>query len=220
MDSILIRTFATPHFTLRYTPADSTTADSIAAGFEKNYTRILADLKLTSIPTVTVRIYPDLPSFHKGINFPDAPNQVLATAFGKDDIRMVSPHNAGPEAWMLAYAAPHEFTHCVHLNIDYAPNNPRWLWESLAQYEAQWFFNPNDLDFIKKKEYPKLSDLNNGLEYMLGYTIIEAIHALWGQDAILQLIKHRGNPQNALNLNQQTFEQKIFTEIHKKYIKE
>jgi hypothetical protein len=185
---------------------------------ETNYKRILSDLGLTKIPTVIVRIYPDLESFHKGINFPGAPDQVLATAFGKDDIRMVSPHNAGPESWMFAYAAPHEFTHCVHLNISYAPNNPRWLWEAVAQYEAKWFFNPGEIDFIRERSFPSLAELRNGMEYMLGYAIIEAIKENWGFETVVSLIKNNGDIEKVLGIKQQLFEEKIFEHIYEKYV--
>ena len=219
MDSLLVLRKSTAHFQFLYTDIDSGSVDTLAMDMEKNYDRILHDLKLTKIPPVTVRIYPDLPSFHKGINFPDAPDQVLATAFGKDDIRMVSPNNAGPERWMLAYAAPHEFTHVVHLNISYAPNNPRWLWEGVAQYEAKWFFDPAELDFIRKKEFPALTDLNNGMEYMLGFAVIEAIKDIWGFETVIKLIKTNGDVKQTLGLSQKAFEDKIFQRIHEKYIK-
>jgi len=218
MDSLLTVEKSTEHFLLRYNGVDADVADSVAMDMEKNYTRILHDFKLKKIPTVTVRIYPDLESFHKGINFPSASDQVLATAFGKDDIRMVSPKNAGPERWMFAYAAPHEFTHCVHLNIDYSPNNPRWLWEGVAQYEAQWFFDPNELENIKKKEFPSLASLDQGMEYMLGFVVIEAIKDLWGFDTVIGLIKNHGNVQKVLNIDQRKFEEKIFERIYAKYV--
>ena len=115
MDSLLVLRKSTEHFLFMYSAIDSITVDTIAIDMEKNYKRILNDFKLEKIPNITLRIYPDLKSFHKGINFPDAPDQLLATAFGKDDIRMVSPNNAGPESWMLAHFAPHEFTHCRSL---------------------------------------------------------------------------------------------------------
>jgi hypothetical protein len=218
MDSLLTLQKSTEHFQLRYGAGDSVTVDSIAMDMEKNYKRILRDFRLQSIPRVTVRIYPDLESFHKGINFPGAPDQILATAFGKDDIRMVSPNNAGPERWMLRYGVPHEFTHCVHLNIDYSPNNPRWLWEAVAQYEAGWFFDPAELENIRKKEYPSVADLNNGMEYMLGFVIIEAIKDLWGFDTVIDLIKNQGNVRGVLNIDETTFEKKIFDRIYKKYV--
>ena len=218
MDSLLLLKKSTEHFLLRYSSVDAGVVDSIAMDMEKNYTRILHDFKLEKIPMITVRIYPDLESFHKGINFPGASDQVLATAFGKDDIRMVSPKNAGPERWMWAYAAPHEFTHCVHLNIDYSPNNPRWLWEGVAQYEAQWFFDPNELENIKKKEFPSLASLDQGMEYMLGFVVIEAIKDMWGFDTVIALIKNHGNVQKVLNIDQRKFEEKIFERIYAKYI--
>jgi hypothetical protein len=220
MDSLLTLSKQTTHFIIRYHPADSTLADSIATNMEKKHRKILKDFSLKRMPLTTVRVYPDLPSFHKGINFPEAPDQVLATAFGKDDIRMVSPRNAGPESWMLTYAAPHEFTHCVHLNIDYSPNNPRWLWEGVAQYEAGWFFDPKEIDFIKNKEYPSLASLNNGMEYMLGFVIIEAIKDLWGFDTVIRLIKERGDVKKVLKIEQHPFEEQVFTHIHQKYIKD
>jgi hypothetical protein len=218
MDSLLVLTKSTKHFSFRYSAIDSVSVDTIANDMEKNYKRILTDFKIKQIPHVTVRIYPDLQSFHNGINLPNGPDQVLATAFGKDDIRMVSPNNAGPEAWMLAYAAPHEFTHVVHLNIDYSPNNPRWLWEGVAQYEARWFFNPGELDIIRKKEFPSLSSLNNGMEYMLGYSIIEAIKDRWGFDTVIQLIKNQGDVKKVLKIDEKVFEEEVFNRIYKKYI--
>lgn len=219
MDSLLVLKKSTQHFLFLYSAIDSVSVDTIAIDMEENYSRILNDFKLKEIPNVSVRIYPDLKSFHKGINFPDAPDQVLATAFGKDDIRMVSPNNAGREGWMLAHFAPHEFTHCVHLNIDYSPNNPRWLWEGVAQYEAGWFFHPAELEVIKEKQFPAFADLNNGMEYMLGYVIIEAIEELWGFDTVIDLIKNHGDVEAILKTNQKLFEEKIYEQIYKKYIK-
>jgi hypothetical protein len=218
MDSLLVLRKATEHFIFMYNACDSSIIDTLATGLEKNYKRILSDFKLKKIPDVTVRVYPDLDCFHKGINFPGAPDQVLATAFGKDDVRMVSPRNAGPESWMLAYFAPHEFTHVVHLTMDYAPNNPRWLWEGVAQYEAGWFFNPAEFEFMKQKQFPVFADLANGMEYMLGYVIIEAIKDLWGFEAVISLIKNRGDCQKTLKTDQKSFEEKVYEHIYKKYV--
>jgi hypothetical protein len=218
MDSLFTHHTSTEHFLLRYSAVDSNVVDSIANDFETNYKKVLHDFRIDNIPRVTVRIYPDLKSFHNGINLPGGADHVLATAFGTDDIRMVSPNNAGPERWMLPYAAPHEFTHCVQLIIDYSPNNPRWLWEGVAQYEAAWFFNPAELDFIKKKEFPHLTDLNNGMEYMLGFAIIEAIKDLWGFNTVIELIQNRGDVKKVLKIDTKEFEEKIFKRIYAKYV--
>jgi hypothetical protein len=122
------------------------------------------------------------------------------------------------DSLMLMNGLTHEFTHCIHLNIDYSPNNPRWLWEGLAMFESDWFFDPKEIDFIKNKNFPPLATLGNGMEYMLGYVIIEAIKDIWGFDTVINLVKKRGNVQAVLNLDNKQFEEKIFQHIYKKYI--
>ena len=209
MDSLLTFQKSTEHFLLRYNGVDAGIADTIAMDMEKNYTRILHDFKLEKIPMVTVRIYPDLESFHKGINFPGAPDQVLATAFGKTIFEWF-PQKTLALSVDGDYAAPHEFTHCVHLNVDHSPNNPTWLWEGVAQYEARWFFDPNELENIKKKEFPLLASLDQGMEYMLGFVVIEAIKGLWGFDTVINLIKNQGDVQKVSGIDQRKFEEKIF----------
>ena len=217
-DALLVLKKSTAHFTFLYSSIDSTSVSHIANKLEGNYQKILTDFKMQSIPVTTVRIYPDLKSFQQGINFPGAPSSVLATAFGKSDFRMVSPNVPGLDSLMLMNGVTHEFTHCVHLNIDYSPNNPRWLWEGVAMYEADWFFDPKEIEEVKNKQYPKLATLNNGMEYMLGYVIIEAIRDIWGFDAVINLIKHRGDAQTVLKINEAQFEKEIFDHIYKKYI--
>jgi hypothetical protein len=217
-DALLPLKKSTTHFRFLYTKADSANIDLVGKRLEAGYSKILADLKVKNIPVITVRLYPDLKSFHAAINFPQAPDNVLATAFGKDDIRMVSPVAAGVDSAMLMQGLTHEFTHCVHLNIDYAPNNPRWLWEGIAMYESDWFLHPKEIESIKNKSFPQLAMLGNGMEYMLGYVIIEAIKDIWGFDTVINLIKKRGNIQAVLNLSEAKFEEQIFLHIYKKYI--
>jgi hypothetical protein len=217
MDTLLVLTRSTDHFRFRYSAADTTVIDTLARRMEHDYNRILTDFHLKQIPIVTVRVYPDLRTFHLGINLPDGPAEILGTAFGKDDLRMVSPRNAGPQQELLAYALPHEFTHCVHLTIDYSPNNPRWLWEGVAQYEAGWFFNPMDAGISSKADFPTFDKLNNGLEYMLGYVMIEAIVKRWGFDTVIALIKNRGDVQKVLQIDQHQFEDTVISDILGKY---
>lgn len=218
-DSLLTLKRSTEHFIFLYSEVDTSSVYHIAEKLERDYKKILSDFKLKKIPVTTVRIYPDLASFHQGINFPNAPENILATAFGKSDFRMVSPTVKGLDSLMLINGVTHEFTHCVHLNIDYSPNNPRWLWEGVAMFESGWFFDPAEIDIIRNKNFPPFAALNNGMEYMLGYVIIEAIKDIWGFDMVIRLIKKRGDVQAVLQLKQDKFEEKIFDHIYQKYIK-
>jgi hypothetical protein len=217
-DALLTHRKSTDHFKFLYSLADSSNVGCIAGFLEENYDRVLHDLRVTKIPEIVVRIYPDIASFRNGINFPNAPDFIQATAFGKNDFRIVSPNIGNLDTAMYVKGAVHEFTHCVHLNIDYAPNNPRWLWEGIAMFESGWFFDPKDIDIIKNRQFPKLAELGNGMEYMLGFVILEAIRDIWGQAAIINLIKKRGSVKDVLNLSETDFEKQVFEHIYKKYI--
>jgi hypothetical protein len=221
VDSLLSLNKSTEHFQFLYTPADSSTITYIAEHLERNYARILRDFNLKTIPITEVRVYPDRTSFHSGINFPGASDFLLATAFGKSDFRMLSPRVVGEnDSAMLMKMVTHEFTHCVHLNVDYSPNNPRWLWEGVANYEAGWFVDPNDIEIIRKKIFPPFSSLNNGLEYEVGYVIVEAVKEIWSFNKVIQLISNRGDTEKTLQIQQDAFEKRIYDHIFKKYIKE
>jgi hypothetical protein len=185
MDSLLQFKKRSKHFEFHYSNRDKEFIDSLAMNLERSYNKILADFRLKSLPLTKVKIYPDLKSFHLAINSPDAPPQVLATAFGKNEFRMASPATWGEESGTMIQNIIHEFTHCVHLNIDYSPNNPRWLWEGVAMYEAEWFLNPGEIEPIRNRNFPALRELNNGMEYMLGYVLIEAIKDKWGFNAVI-----------------------------------
>jgi hypothetical protein len=219
-DSILSGTKKTEHFLFLYDIADSVNVNITAGYLEKDYDRILRDFALKSIPITTVRIYPTANSFHRGINFPNAPPNILATAFGKDDFRMISPALLNStDREELPRHVVHEFTHCVHLNISYSPNNPRWLWEGVAMYESGWFVDPKTIDVIRNKQYPAFAALNNGLEYELGYVIIEAIKELWGFDVVIELIKSKGDVNAVLKIDQQEFERRVYQYVFERYVR-
>lgn len=218
-DSLLSLKKSTPHFLFLFSEIDIPSVDTIARRLESSYQKIVSDFNIKGLPVITVRIYPTAKSFHDGINFPDAPPNILATAFGKKDVRMISPHAVTPEEGeMLLHHITHEFVHCVHLNIEYAPNNPRWLWEGIAMYESGWFMNPAEMDIIRNKTFPPLMSLNNGAEYELGYAILEAIHDLWGFNTIIDLIKKKGDTNACLQLSQEEFDRKVYDQIYRKYV--
>jgi hypothetical protein len=84
-------------------------------------------------------------------------------------------------------------------------------------YEAGWFFDPKAIDVITSKQYPPFASFNNGLEYELGFVIIEAIKDQWGFDVVVELIKKKGNVQEVLKITQADFEKRIYEHIYNKY---
>jgi hypothetical protein len=217
-DSLLTIKKSTAHFAFLYSKTDTGTIDSIAERLENNYQKITGDFQVKELPVVTVRIYPDLSSFHEAINVPGAPADLMATAFGKDDFRMASPNSAGVDSVMLVQGVTHEFTHVVHLNVDYSPNNPRWLWEGVAMYEANMFYDPAQIPGFKDKKFPPIATLGGGMEYMLGYVIIEAIKDSWGFEKVIELIKKQGNVDAVLKIDQKKFEEMVYDRIYNKYV--
>lgn len=217
-DSLLTLTKSTDHFTFLFSGNDLSNVEELARRLEHDYQKILDDFGLKTMPKTKVRVYPDKKSFHQGINFPNAPAGLLATAFGKDDFRMTSPNSVNSEdSALLVKMVTHEFTHCVHLNIDYSPNNPRWLWEGVANFEAGWFVNPAEIEVARNKSIPPLSMLTNGLEYELGYAIIEAIKEIWGFEKVVELIRKRGDTMAVFHIQQNDFEDKVYKQIYRKY---
>jgi|GEM_PF-4039813 hypothetical protein len=206
------------HFVFLYSEADSGKIDRITEHLEQYYKKLLADFRLDPLPVVTVRVFPDLASFHEAVSFPHAPKEVMATAFGKDDLRMVSPAANEVDSLVLMKGIAHEFAHIVHLNVDYSPNNPRWLWEGLAMYESDWRFDPTQLPEITQRKFPPFGALAGWLEMVLGYVIIEAIADTYGFDAVIDLVKSRGDVKQVLKIDQERFEEIIYNKIYDKYV--
>jgi len=85
-------------------------------------------------------------------------------------------------------------------------------------YESDWFFDPAEVYRMNNNKFPSLDSLGNGMEYMLGFAIIEAIKEQWGFDTVVNLIRKRSNVQAVLKIGQQAFEKIIYDRIRKKYI--
>jgi len=210
----------TPHFVFMFSLIDAAAVDHIARVLETGYEKIIRDLNVKKMPVTTVRIFPDRASFNSGINFLNAPANVMATSFGKDDFRMLSPSAGNPaDSLELTKQVLHEFTHCVHLNIRYAPNSPRWLWEGVAMYESSWFLDPMQIEAVRERKFVPFAQFTNGLEYELGYVVVEAMKDIWGFNTITALIAQRGDRMTVLKINQEQFESKIYQRIFEKYVK-
>jgi hypothetical protein len=228
-DMDLSLTRRTGHFTYLYHPYDSLVIDSIARKLEENYERITTELKAKKLPTVEVRIYPDLESYHTAINYPNAPAWMVGSA-GINKFSIVSPQNAGPEHTYesVMEGIVHEFTHCVHIHLlnnhlGVAKNNDaRWLWEGVACYEANQFVSPKSLSYLTNGNYPTLEELNDSDDrkiYQMGYLIIDFIKSKYGIKALKQLIRTNGDIPVCLDISEDEFKKGLYTFIEQKYLR-
>ena len=135
---------------------------------------------------------------------------------------MISPDTPNGDGYqtMIRYII-HEFAHCVSLYINKTiVNKPRWLWESIAIYEAKQTSDPHQLSYLVNQKPPKLSELNvmaKPYVYEVGYFIAEYLVEIKGNDVLNTLIKNNGNIQQTLNTDDEEFIKQWFAFVKKKY---
>ncbi|NJD18687.1 MAG: hypothetical protein FIA95_05310 [Gemmatimonadetes bacterium] len=102
----------------------------------------------------------------------------------------------------------HEYAHLVSWQVNPTiPNNPRWLWEAVAVYEAG---SAPDLRTWSDAELtfpglPALNQFNSPLPYRWGYHVARAVIERWGDDGYLALIRSNGNLQGTLGISEAAF---------------
>ena len=70
----------------------------------------------------------------------------MGQATSVSEIHMISPNDSKQDYHTMIRNTKHEFAHCVSLKINPAiGNNPRWLWQAVALYEANLPWDPSML---------------------------------------------------------------------------
>lgn len=214
------------HFNFYFTANDQKNQTQIVQHLETNYERVKADLRVTSLPKINVHFYATFNAFRTAIGMPNAPSWVVGIATSATELHLMSPNS--PELnrafdEMLAIAV-HEFTHCVTLHIESRiANNPRWLWEGVALFEAGQFVNPRRLAYMVEGHPPTLAELNanwqtNSQVYDLGYLLVEYIVEKWGRQQVVDLIKSLGDVSSVLGISVSEFEKGWYEFVKGKYL--
>jgi hypothetical protein len=186
-------THTTEHFTLRHSAASASVVMAYGDALEANRERILSDLGVASTPRTEGHLHPDSASFAAATGV-----QARGAVESANRFHIV----ALPFAADLAV---HEFAHCVSMHLARAiPNNPTWLWESVAIYEAGQFVDPRGLSYLVAGQFPTFAQLNDrGGSYSIyevGYTVAEAIVDRWGLDGLRQLVVALGDSSSAFGV--------------------
>jgi hypothetical protein len=216
-------TFTSSHFLFRYTALDGPSISDIAASLEREYSRILTDLAVDAMPTVTVTLYTDHAVLEAatraaaGVLPPSASGLVTSST----EIHLMSPNAPawGPYSRMLSNLV-HEFAHCVSMRVNpRIPNNPRWLWESVAIYESGQSVDLRGLSYMTTLQPPSfasMATLDNPRVYEVGYSIAEFVVSRWGRRALIDLVAANGDTA-AVGLPQAQFEQDWFAFARQHY---
>ncbi|NKB99656.1 MAG: hypothetical protein GKR90_14330 [Pseudomonadales bacterium] len=111
----------------------------------------------------------------------------------------------------IARVSVHEFAHLVTAKLN--KDIPRWLWESIAIYEAEEKIEDGkSISCITHTSYPTLDELNASHTtsavkvYRIGYSLIEYVVEVFGRDSLIDLISNDGNVQESLGVAEADFE--------------
>jgi len=182
---------------------------SIQSKLSDNYVRVLGDFEITSMGKVTVRIWSNEKNFLDDMERAIGRRYTGASGwvYSATDIRVLYRGNA------TGQIALHEFCHAASLVVNNRiGNNPRWLWEAVAIYEAGEFVDPKTLSYLVSGNYPTIAELNSDFNsgankiYSVGYLLSEFIITTWDKSRYVGMIKSNGNIQETLGITTQEFE--------------
>jgi hypothetical protein len=186
---------------------------------ENSYPKITSHLQSGDLSVVNVHFYQNIADLTKV--FPDFPVLVVGQATSISEIHMISPNDPKQDYQTMIRNTKHEFAHCVSLKINGTiNNNPRWLWEAVALYEANFPWDPRMLPYLVNQEPPSLTELNelsNPNLYEVGYFIAQFISETYGASALKSLINNNGNLKDTLHMNEDEFAKQWFALVKKKY---
>jgi len=213
------RVNSTNHFQINYTALDDGNIKEIADSLEVSYPKITAHLQSGDLPIVKVHFYESPHALKRA--FPGMPDWAIGQAINVTEIHMLSPNHSSQDYKTMIRNTKHEFAHCVSMKINPTiANNPRWLWEAVADYEANLPWDPHMLAYMVNQQPPPIAALNNFSDpkiYEVGYFIAQFIDESYGASALRSLIQNNGDLKATLNLNEEEFTRKWFAFVKSKY---
>lgn len=202
----------TAHFVFNHGTADAPTIAAIGTAVESNWARVIADLGATGMAEVRVTFYATHDDMARAVApiVGAIPSWSTGLVTSARDIHLISPRATTPE--QVAQAATlvvHEFAHCATLHINPASgNNPRWLWETVAIYEAGQRGNQTAVSALLAGSAPTLATLNaldNQIVYEAGYLIGSFIVSRAGTAGLRDLVLGQGSTQSVLGMSAEEF---------------
>jgi hypothetical protein len=206
------------HFDVYYGQEKVEDIGRMMNALESRYKELLRLFAIDSIPKLTIRIYPDLATYHNAVLTPEAPDWQAGRAWTENEIRMVSSVEVKQDA-ALDQLILHEFVHCLNLHIiDKQARTPGWLWEGVAMYKGCCRqFSIAEINDLKNKKRASLRDIekdpSNQLKYQFGYYLIEFIDKTYGWEKVVSLMRTNGNIKASLNISVNKFENDFYNSL-------
>lgn len=209
------------NFILHNDLSDSDVAH-IQVALKESRPKILAALGLVQMPSVTVQVWRDETQYQDvmeqtlGMRAPGSRGYVRSDS----EIRLLFRKRLSAQR-----EAVHEFVHAatLKLNPEFG-NNPRWLWEAVAQYLAGEFVDPRTSEQFRGGQCPSLETLNSpfdrgGSIYRSGYLLGEFITKKWGAASLRQMVGANGDVETILGITENEFENRWCDFVQDKYLR-
>lgn len=183
--------------------------EEIKIALDRAESPILDFLAVNDMPTVTIEIWKDEEAYQQAMEevFGSRAPGSRGYVYGPETVRILLTGQQGDQS-----NAVHEFVHAVTLNMnpDFG-NNPRWLWEAVAQYLAGEVPSQMAARHFENGKCPTLETLSSpfdrgGTIYDSGYLLGDSIVQRGGQAALNELIFNGGDISNTLSLSEGQFE--------------
>jgi hypothetical protein len=208
----------TANFRVSTDSVPEATLRAIADRLESERPRILRDLSVATTRRMDVKVWADRTAWSAEVQrYFGRAFETSGYVTGPDELRVLLVPN-------VEVNAVHEMTHCVSLYVDPTfGNNPRWLWETVAVYEAGQRVDPRSLEYMASGRPPTLQELNVDVTvgqrvYEVGYLLGEFIVARGGQAGLLALIRAHGDTGSVLGLSAREFEQAWYAYVRANYL--
>jgi hypothetical protein len=217
-------THTSAHFVFLYTALDAASIGSVAATVEAEYPRVLADLGVSTMPVVDVTFHADHAALQAAVGPLVGPIPSFASGLvtSPTQIHMISPNAPTSVPFDRAVTnLVHELAHCVSLQVDPAfANEPRWLWEAVALYEARQAVDLRSVPYMAAHQPPSFAALqavSDTRVYDVGYSIAEFVVERFGAPALPALIAAHGDTAAVLGVPLPDFESEWFAFVRARY---
>jgi hypothetical protein len=202
----------TAHFVLRYSAVSAPVVDAYGAALESAWARITTDLGQSGVGVIEGLLHPDVAAFTAATGY-----NASGSVEGRTRFHIVSL----PLAPSLAV---HEFAHTVTLHLNPAiANNPVWLWEAVAVYEAGEFVHPATLPALVSGQFPTLAQLNDRAGplsiYSVGFTLMEFMLERWQWAGVRALLLSHGDLPATFGLTASAFEGEWRAFVEQRYLR-
>lgn len=180
-------------------------ATLVGDSLRANYERIMRHLRVATMPQVRISVWS---REHSDDFYAEMRNRIGQVYPGASGYTPSSTEMCLLWDSSIPKASVHEYAHLVSIALKpNIANNPRWLWEAIAQYESGMYDHPATWSAADRlfPGFTALNQYNSALPYRWGYFIVSLVVKRWGDEAYISLIKSNGSISSSVGIPEDEF---------------